>query len=115
MAVENGGFVQLLRARQRGMRPDGHVIVSLVGGIPGHNCVVIKEDERLDSQDWRGFVDLDVVIAHVGKRIGRTVSVLNYLAMARVRELEAWNAATGQWVSVVAFHEKRISAVPPAW
>ncbi len=115
MGVENGGFVQLLRARQRGMRPDGHVIVSLVGGIPGHNCVVIKEDERLDSQDWRGFVDLDVVIAHVGKRIGRTVSALNYLAMARVRELEAWNVSTGQWLSVVAFHEKRISAVPPAW
>ena len=115
MGVENGGFVQLLRARQRGMRPDGHVIVSLVGGIPGHNCVVIKEDERLDDQDWRGFIDLDVVIAHVGKRVQRTISVLNHLIMARVRELEAWNAATGQWVSVVAFHEKRISAVPPAW
>jgi hypothetical protein len=87
----------------------------LVGGIPCENCIVLKEEEQVEHLDWRGFIDLAVVVAHVGRRVRRTISVLDRLVMARVRELEAWNAATGQWVSVVAFHQKHISVVPPAW
>lgn len=81
----------LLQTRQNGARPDGTVVVSLVGGDfsdVAATTLYVAEDMPLPQMDWRMLADLPVwVWADQSAPLERIVTVTQDIARKRPREL----------------------------
>lgn len=98
----------LLSAREKGLRPDGWVTISLIGDVPD----TVPLDGPPDRLDLRGFVDLDVIVIHSGRQIPRTVEIADALVKANVRNLELLDVVSKSCVCVISYGEKFITEVP---
>jgi|GEM_PF-3136856 hypothetical protein len=81
----------LLQARQRGQKPAGPVVVSLIGGEFGSVASValyVRQDAPLDRFDWRMLVNLEVwVWADSSVGLGILVELLDRIASIRPKRL----------------------------
>lgn len=101
-----------LEIRKQGYRPEVPVVVSLVGEVKtSWPCLVVPK--RMDNVDFRLLFNLDVIITHVGKSSAQLVSLADELVRIGVRNLETWDVARNEWVSVVFEGEKFLKPVPP--
>lgn len=78
----------LLDVRRQGVKPQGPVVVSLVGGEFTETVLYVKPDMPADAMDWRMLVNLDVwVWAGVGAALDRIVLTAWRVAQARPARL----------------------------
>ncbi|MBX3610371.1 MAG: hypothetical protein KF871_10805 [Hydrogenophaga sp.] len=68
----------LLESRQQGMRPDGYVTVSMVGGQFDGPTLYVHDDMPLERMDWRMLAGLLVVV-----EAGAAVSLERLLRVVR--------------------------------
>lgn len=78
----------LLDVRRQGVKPQGPVVVSLVGGDFAETVLYVKPDMPVDAMDWRMLVNLDVwVWGGVGAAIERIVATAWRVAQSRPAQL----------------------------
>lgn len=85
------GARALLEARQKGLKPAGIVVVSLIGG-EFYDCadtaLFVHDDMPAERLDWRMLVNLEVwVWANGSVPLDRVLQVLDGIARARPRRL----------------------------
>lgn len=81
------GARRLLEARERGLMPDGAVIVSMVDrDIP--DALVVNKDMPVDRLNWRMLVNLDVhVVANRSADLGWLLETVSRIAHCRPQSL----------------------------
>ena len=89
MIPEN--WKEFVEIRTRGYRPEVPVILSIVGPVKHEYPVLIVPDGSVEDLDLRVLVDIDVIITHVGKNIGRLMSLTDAVVRAGARDLYLWN------------------------
>ena len=99
---------ELAAARAHGKTPNSAVLIAMV---PAEKCQLVRV--KLDSSDLRSLIGLDVVVAHGGKQIGKTMALVDAIIRAQPEELTVWNVVNNQHVSVISMGRKFISEVPP--
>lgn len=78
----------LLQARQQGMKPDGYVTVSLIGGEFDGPTLYVHDDMPVDRLDWRMLAGLLVVIeAGSGVDLERLLRVVRDIAAVMPEDL----------------------------
>lgn len=83
-----GNARQLLEARKQGQSPDGPVVVSMIGTVPGGSTLYVNEDDPLERMDWRMLVNLEVwVWADASTPLPRLMALCGQIAKARPSRL----------------------------
>jgi hypothetical protein len=83
-----GNARQLLEARRQGKTPDGPVIVSTIGTIPGATALHVNADDPLERLDWRMLVNLEVLVwSDASTPLPRLMALCEQIAKARPRRL----------------------------
>ena len=78
----------LLESRQQGLKPEGWVTVSLVGGQFDALTLYVRADMPIDRLDWRMLADLRVVVeASPAAEPGLIRQVVQAIAAAKPEEL----------------------------
>lgn len=101
-----------VETRRHGYRPEVPVIVSIVGDVKHEYPVFVVPDGQLSDIDFRVFVDLDVIVPHVGKNIPRLMELTDLLVRAGVRDLYLWDVTDDDAVCVMFDHEKVMRPTP---
>jgi hypothetical protein len=72
-------------------RPDGWVIVSMIGYLPNENDAVIALTDRPENIDWRPFTDLDVIVFYKSDtKIDSVFETLNGIIRVYPKTLSCW-------------------------
>jgi hypothetical protein len=78
----------LLESRQQGLKPEGWVTVSLVGGQFDALTLYLRADMPIDRLDWRMLADLRVAVeASPAADPGLILQVVHAIAAAKPEEL----------------------------
>lgn len=111
-----GNARQLLEARKHGQTPDGPVVVSMIGTVPGGMNLYVNEDDPLERLDWRMLVNLEVwVWADASTPLSRLMAICSHIAKARPQRLVLRFNGSGETHDVEigsGQHHRALSDIP---
>lgn len=94
----------LLAMRMQKKRPDGWVIVSLLGDLPAEQDAVIVPAERIENADWRPVTALDVIVFYKSDtRHDALIETLNSIIRVHPNTLACWMVDKSIGVDLVEY------------